>query len=141
MMPDAENGAFVFQGDKSAILVRPRANAVWTAAASGAVRLVADGRDLSVHQRISEMADPLHFGTFGGYWSKFIWFLFGALLTALAVSGVALYGMRLLRTERRAASTASVFARAWAGMGPWRWPALALIIVALVMIPTLFGAE
>ena len=85
------------------------------------------------------MADPLHFGTFGGYWTKIPWFLFGALLTALSVSGVALYSLRLFKAERRLAATGPAIARAWRGMSHWRWPALGLVIAGFVLLPNLFA--
>ena len=139
LFPTETSGAFVFHGQDQAILVRPRANAVWTDAATGKVRLVTDGRDLSVHQRISEMADPLHFGTWGGLPSKIIWCIFGGLLTALSVSGVAVYSLRLLRAERQAAGFSQILARGWTGMGWWRWPALALVAAGFVLIPRIFA--
>lgn len=141
LFPSEESGAFQFQGQDEAILVRDRSNVVWTSAATGEALLVTDGRSLDVHQRISEMADPLHFGTFGGYWTKIPWFLFGALLTALSVSGVALYSLRLFKAERRPAAAGPAFARAWRGMGAWRWPATALVLTGFALLPRLFGAE
>lgn len=139
IFPTAKSGAFVFQGQDKAILVRPRANTVWTEAATGEARLVTDGRDLSVHQRISEMADPLHFGTWGGLPTKIVWFACGALLTGLSVSGVAIYGLRLLRADKRPGGVRDVLVRAWIGMGWWRWPALALVITSFVLLPSVFG--
>lgn len=138
VFPTDKSGAFVFHGQDKAILVRPRANTVWTEAVTGKARLVTDGRDLTVHQRISEMADPLHFGTWGGLPSKIVWFMFGALLTGLSVSGVAIYGLRLLRAERRPGGLRNVLARAWTGMGWWRWPALALVMTSFVLLPSVF---
>jgi uncharacterized iron-regulated membrane protein len=131
--PDKKNGAFVIEGQRSAWLVRPRANAVWADAASGRPLLATDARDLSVHQRISEMADPLHFGTFAGYWTKAPWFLFGLLLTALAVSGVAIHALRIGR-----AAKAGVVAIAWGAMGWWRWVAVAGVVTGFLMLPMLF---
>ena len=140
VFPSASSPVFRFEGQKSAILVRPRANAVWTSAADGRALLVTDGRDLSVHQRISEMADPLHFGTFGGYWTKIPWFLFGLLLTALSVSGAALHSMRLLKADRVKGRWSAVVDKAWQRMGWWRWPSAALVIAGFLLIPTLFQA-
>lgn len=134
--PAGKVGAFQFAGQYKAVLVRERANVAWTNPATGAVVLLTDGRELTVHQRISEMADPLHFGTFGGVWTKLIWFAFGLALTALAVSGVAIYALRLSREQRASA----VWASAWRGMGAWRWPALAGIGVAQALLPALFLA-
>jgi uncharacterized iron-regulated membrane protein len=135
--PDARDPHFKIEGQKSAILVRQRANAVYTDL-EGQPVLVADARDLSVHQRISEAADPLHFGNFGSYWTKIPWFLFGLLLTALSVSGVALYAMRLAHTKQARGQGRRLFGRAWSGMGHWRWVALAAVATGFVMLPNLW---
>lgn len=131
LLPGGQSGAFVFQGDHEAMLVRPRSNAVWVNANDASVRLVTDGRNLSLHQRISEMADPLHFGNFGGLWTKTIWFIFGAALTFLSVSGVAIYTARLLKVEKRAANLKSVVSQLWRGMGLWGWPSAILSVLGL----------
>jgi len=136
--PSEDSPYFRIEGQKSAILVRHRANAVFTGLDRRPI-LVTDGRDLSIHQRISEAADPLHFGNFAGYWSKIPWFLFGLLLTGLSVSGVTLYAMRLSKTKHVRGQGRTLFARAWTGMGVWRWPALVAVLTSLVMLPTLFS--
>ena len=56
----------VIEGQAEAWLVRDRANAVGFDPTGGIVTGRRAGTDLDVHHRISEMADPLHFGTFGG---------------------------------------------------------------------------
>lgn len=136
--PAKKSGAFLIQGQRQAILVRPRANTVFVAAGNGRALLATDARDLGIHTRISEMADPLHFGTWGGYWTKIPWFLFGLAMTALSVSGVAIYGLRIGRELHLANTTRTVWNRAWSGMGVWRWPALACVAIGLAMLPTLF---
>lgn len=136
--PTDRSGVFVFEGAKHAILVRPRANAVWTDVKHAQVLATYDGRDLNAHQRISEAADPLHFGNFGGYWTKIPWVLFGALLTSLSVSGVAVYGLRIGREMRQTAPSPAAVALIWSGMGVWRWVALAAVITGFVMMPSLF---
>lgn len=136
--PSKAIGAFKIEGQKVAILVRPRVNAVWTSALTGAPVLLTDGRDLTIHQRISEAADPLHFGTFGGYWTKVAWFGFGLLLTGLSVSGVALYAMRIAKTKQGRGESESLLMRAWQGMGSWRWLSLSLVLIGFALVPTLF---
>ncbi len=114
------------------MLVRAHANAVWIDARTGEARLVRDARDLGVHQRIAATADPLHFGDFGGLASKIVWFAFGAMLTALSISGAAVYALRLLRRDGRAGRIGAVAAVAWRGMGMWRWPAAALVALGVI---------
>lgn len=87
------------QGQASAVLVRNRANTVW-ADAGGAIRGSVRGEALNLHQRISEAADPLHFGTWGGgglpgLGVRVLWFLFGALMSFLSLGGILIYGSRI----------------------------------------------
>ena len=130
-----DNGV-IFLGQSSAWLVRDRANAVVVDPATSRVVALLDGRTLSAHQRISEMADPLHFGTFGGLWTKVLWFLFGALLTAMAVTGTMIYAMRLARSARSDASSLKI---AWQGMGAWGYVGIALILLTLILTPGAIG--
>lgn len=118
-----------------ALLVRPRANAVWIHARTGALLGEADARTLSAHQRIAEMADPLHFGTFGGYWTKTLWFLFGAMLTGLSATGAVIYVLRIAKTEREEPGWISGFYRLWNKMGRARWLAAALIVLPFGLAP------
>jgi uncharacterized iron-regulated membrane protein len=48
------------------------------------------------------MADPLHFGSFGDWPVRLLWFLFGAAMTALSFTGVYLYGLRVSDAARSA---------------------------------------
>lgn len=118
-----------------ALLVRPRANAVWIHARTGALLGEADARTLSAHQRIAEMADPLHFGTFGGYWTKTLWIVFGAMLTGLSATGAVIYVLRIAKTEREEPGWISGFYRLWNKMGRARWLAAALIVLPFGLAP------
>lgn len=137
--PNEDSASFIFEGQKSAWLVRQRANAVFTAAETGKVMLVTDATELTAHQRISEMADPLHFGTFGGYWTKIPWFLFGLLMTALSVSGVAIYALRITHDAREKLNWRASGPAMWRGMGVWKWAALAAVLTGFALLPELFG--
>jgi len=136
--PDDESGAFVFQGQRSAWLVRPRANAAWVDAATAEVAMTSDGGSLTVHQRIAEMADPLHFGTFAGYWTRIPWFLFGLLMTALALSGAAIYSHRIAHSARTATVVRPIWSGMWHGSGRWRWVSAGLIVTGAAMIGWMF---
>lgn len=142
VFPTAAAAEFRIEGQYRAILVRERANVVVTDVRTGAVRAVVDGRDLSLHQRLSEMADPLHFGYVGGLWTKALWFLFGLLLTALAASGAVIYALRIATARPpltgRATIPRSVLLRIWRGMGMLRWPCAALILIGFGSLPLLW---
>lgn len=129
-----EDGVLQLNGEYEAVLVRPRSNAVYVDARSAKVLLKTDGRDLSVHQRIGEMADPLHFGYFGGYWTKVPWFLFGFALTGLSLSGAAIYSLRIARERGDRVRLGRSFSGMWQGMGRWRWLSCALIAIGFVFL-------
>lgn len=118
-----------FQGEAGTLLVTEKANAVFVDPQSGMVAMKVVGEQLSAHQRIAEMADPLHFGTFGGLGTKLVWFLFGAGLTALSVTGVMIYATRL-----RGISP-SLWGIAVKGVSWWAIPAMGLILLALWLTP------
>lgn len=94
-LPRQAGGPLTISGDLDAVLVRPRANVIAFDPVSeerlGAYR----GEELGLHTRISEAADPLHFGYFGGLWTKGIWFVFGLAMSALSLTGCVIYGKRL----------------------------------------------
>ncbi len=125
-----------FQGEAGTTLVTEKANAVFVDPVSNAVTLKVVGGQLSAHQRIAEMADPLHFGTFGGLATKLIWFVFGAGLTALSVTGVMIYATRLQPAQAGSRSAWSVAIR---GVSWWSIPALALLIIALWLTPAILA--
>lgn len=137
--PVAGRSGFVFSGQDTALLVRPRANTVAVDPATAEVRLVSRGDDLSLHHRIAEAADPLHFGDFGGFGVRIIWFVFGLTMSGLSVTGVAVYALRLSRASPAAkpgTPHAPGAARIWwRGMGLWRWLALALVLAAFALAP------
>ncbi len=127
-----EDNGIVLLGQDRAWLVRDRANGVAIDPGNGSITGALDGRDLTAHQRISEMADPLHFGTFGGMATKLIWFLFGTILTALSVTGTIICAMRLAKAEG-AGTTAK--RQAWRAMGIWAYIGVALVLLSLALTP------
>ena len=94
-LPQKAGAPLTVSGDLDAVLVRPRANVVAFDPATGELLGSYRGEELGIHTRISEAADPLHFGYFGGLWTKVIWFLFGLAMSALALTGSVIYGKRL----------------------------------------------
>lgn len=60
---------------------------------------------ISTQAYINEYVDPLHFGNFGGFWLKMLWFIFGIALTAMSYTGVLMTWKRtkssvLTRTQK-----------------------------------------
>ena len=136
LLPNKPGDTFKVRGQWQALLVRDRANQLDFHPASGDLIALRRGEELGLHLRISEAADPLHFGTFGGRATRWTWFVFGLLLSALSISGVYLYG---LRTLRNTAETSGSWRTAWRGMGQWKWPTGAAVALCLGLAAILFG--
>lgn len=75
--------------------LRKRVNHVVVDAYDGRVIANRAGKDLTGYQRWVNMADPLHFGIFGGLTTKLVWFVFGLVLSGLALTGTFLYAIRV----------------------------------------------
>jgi uncharacterized iron-regulated membrane protein len=137
--PAGKRGGVVVMGQADAVLVRERANAVLVDPQTGAVVQIQKGEDLSLHQRISEAADPLHFGIWAqghsmSFGVRLLWFFAGLVLTGLAVTGVMIFSMRLKPADRPAAVTRpGLLGDMWRGMGRFRLPALLLTLLGLSM--------
>ncbi|MDO3380784.1 PepSY-associated TM helix domain-containing protein [Gilvimarinus algae] len=122
----SEGKPLLLQGQATALLVRNRANTIAVDAHSQRIVGQVKGEQLTAHQRIAEAADPLHFGTFAGYTSKIVWFIWGMAMTLLSASGVWLCALRLGSRRTGPAPTA-----AWRQIGRSRWLQLALILLSL----------
>lgn len=121
---DQSAGRIEAHGQDASLLVRDRAAKVWLDPRDGAVLGVQEPDDLSLLHRWIETADPLHFGNFGGLWSKALWFLFGLGLSGLCLTGAYLQAKRQARHRpsaiRRPVLAAYVTTAAVLGLGAWR---------------------
>ena len=124
------------QSDK-AILVDPRGNSVWASAETGILVASRDASTFGVIDRLYIANNPLHFGTFGGYITKWLWFVFGLLLSGLSVSGVYIYVSRLALQEKLNVGFDYFLKNSWKGMGYARWPALGLTVFSFIAFPML----
>jgi uncharacterized iron-regulated membrane protein len=123
VIPGTAARATHVRGQADAWLVRPRANTVRIDPITGEVLSVQDATEAAAYHRWSNMADPLHFGTFGGLWSQAVWFLFGLVLSSLMLTGGWLWH---LRAEKKARA-------AGAGRHPrWTYVAAALPVAVVV---------
>jgi uncharacterized iron-regulated membrane protein len=77
------------------ILLRSRANRVFLDPIDGTPIKVQSSEDIGWVAFVNEMADPLHFGSFGHLTTKLIWFTFGIAMTGLSFTGVWLTYRRL----------------------------------------------
>jgi uncharacterized iron-regulated membrane protein len=94
-LPVNKTEALRLRGDLDATLVRPRANTVSVDPATMMVLGAHRGQDLGLARRLTEAADPLHYGTWGGLPSQIFWVVSGLFATLLALSGLKIASWRL----------------------------------------------
>lgn len=134
-----DSPVFDIQGQTDrAILVDGRANSVLADANTGELLRASDASSFDLISRLRVANNPLHFGKFAGYWSKWIYFFSGLLLSALAISGALVYVLRLANKEKTEIGFRYFAKQAWNGMGLARWPALALTLFSFVALPFLY---
>lgn len=92
--PDRLEEPIFIRGQASAWLVRDRTNSVELDPYTGEVLSVWRAEAMPLMKRWAHTADPLHFGDFGGMWSKLIWVGFGVLMCLSAASGAVVYAKR-----------------------------------------------
>ncbi len=93
--PVKPDDAIIVQGDSSNLILRPRANRVFLDREDLRPLKVQRSSEASTIAWLNDIADPLHFGFFGGLFTKIIWFIFGLVLTGLSITGVYLTWRRL----------------------------------------------
>lgn len=97
-VPRDETKPIELRGKSKVPLVRYRANRVILDPNTYEVLQVQKAEETHTLKTINNIADPLHFGNFGGLFTKVIWFIFGAFISYLVASGLWIY---LKRTTRR----------------------------------------
>ena len=136
LLAQQDGAVLLLQGQAVAVLVRPRANQLAFDLASGELINHRRGEDLGLHLRIHEAADPLHFGTLGGTPTRYTWFLFGVMLSALSISGAYICGLRVIRSFPGAGIKlpGAAWRAGWQRLERIaRWPTLALVCMTLVV--------
>lgn len=94
--------AVYLEGQTGFSLLRDRSNQIHVSPESGEVLWKNSGKDLPVYWVFSNLVDPLHFGYFGGIWTKIIYFMFGTALSGLILTGTWLHARRLARENGKA---------------------------------------
>ncbi|MBL4671696.1 MAG: PepSY domain-containing protein, partial [Arenicella sp.] len=101
--PTRADQAITVLGDNGNPILRSRANRVFLNPQTLEPMKVQRSENIAWVAWLNEIADPLHFGFFGGLITKLIWFVFGLALTALSVTGV---WLTWKRTKTKAVSRA-----------------------------------
>lgn len=89
LVPNRTVSSSIYMTGKSDVpLVRQRANRVYLDPSSYEVLQVQKATELSPVMLLNDIADPLHFGSWGGLTTKIIWFIFGLGISSLVLTGI-----------------------------------------------------
>jgi uncharacterized iron-regulated membrane protein len=103
-MPEHPRDYYRISGYGDSVWFDQYSYTVWVNPWTGAV---ADSRvpaQMAGLETLMSVADPLHYGTIGGLWTKVIWFLFGLLVSGMAITGFMIWGSRTVRASRSGAA-------------------------------------
>ncbi|NBC27802.1 MAG: hypothetical protein GVY08_13140 [Bacteroidetes bacterium] len=94
-------GEFVYiNGQEGNPLTRDRANHVLLDPATAEVVDVLKSSEMTLLPFITDIADPLHFGYFGGLTTKILWFLFGLIISFSILSGSYLWVIKTVEKAK-----------------------------------------
>ena len=90
-VPDEPDEYVYVDGTTGNPITRNRANRVYLHPFTAEVVHVQKASDLNAIEFITDIADPFHFGYFGGFLTKILWFLFGLAISFSILSGTYLW--------------------------------------------------
>lgn len=100
--PPASPGQAVYvYGSNHVPLVRSRANRVYVNPISYEVLAVQNAASINTSMWLNDIADPLHFGYWGGLPAKIIWFIMGLGISSLVLSGIWIVVKRKARSRKK----------------------------------------
>ena len=68
---------------------------------NGVIESTRSPSEMTTIQTLSHIANPLHYGTIGGIWTKIIWFVFGVFLTGMSITGFLMWGERTIKASNK----------------------------------------
>lgn len=131
LLPEEPTQPIVVTGQGNAVLVTDNGNRIMIDPTSCTVtrHMLADQQSTVV--RLFLAANPLHFGTFGGLFTKLLWFAFGCVLTGISVTGSIIYTTRIARDFSPDTPKAGI--RWYLGHGRWRHIAFGVTATSLAI--------
>jgi uncharacterized iron-regulated membrane protein len=135
-LPDRHGAPLVFHGNRGEVFAL-NATAIAVDSFSGEVLGANLARDAPLSLRIGAMVNPLHYGDFGGFLSKTVWFVFGLALSGVAITGVVIFWCRTSRAAVRLMPSLLRAFHPWRGAMGWlkplNWAALAVAAIGAVL--------
>lgn len=100
-IPHQPNNYVYLDGQAGNAITRSRANKVYLHPFTGQVVHIQRSEELNTAELITDIADPLHFGYFGGLPTKIIWFIFGLAISFAILTGTYLWYIRRMEKAER----------------------------------------
>ena len=116
-VPARANGAFTLAGVRSGNPALRGRTGAYIDQYSGRVLASFDSREQSAGMRLALMFSPIHFGLWGGIWSKGLWFLLGLAPGTLITTGFLMWWNRVAGKRFRARRQSSLKSPVKPGQG------------------------
>lgn len=100
MLPEHNRDTYKVYGQGDHIFYDQYAYGVTVNPWSGNIESERSPAAMTTLQTLSHIANPLHYGTIGGLWTKVIWFVFGVFLTGMSITGFLMWGSRTVKAAR-----------------------------------------
>ena len=108
MLPEHNRDMYTLMGGAKHIFYDQQAYTLRINPWSGDIAHEATPATMNTLQTVMHIADPLHYGTLGGIWTKAIWFLFGLLLSGMSITGFMIWGSRTVKAVRTSRNSAEL---------------------------------
>ncbi len=108
--PEHNRDYYTFAGSGGEVFFDNYAHRVKVDPWTGAVASVVTPASMAPLQAVSHIADPLHYGTLAGLWTKVLWFLSGVMLSGMSITGFLIWSKRTFREVRGVAAAPSAAA-------------------------------
>lgn len=122
-IPQQKDEPIYITGKSDVPLVRKRANRVFIHPLTYEVVGVQNANDINTTTWLNDIADPLHFGYFGGLTTKILWFFGGLGITFLVGSGIWISLKRKVKNIKKAKAQR---------LGGWKYPNLIIVFLMFV---------
>ena len=100
MLPEHNRDMYKISGSNNRIFYDDYSFSTTINPWTGELAALKSPESMSALQTISHIADPLHYGTLGGIWTKLIWFVFGVILSGMSITGFMMWRSKLVKTKK-----------------------------------------
>lgn len=100
LTPEHTRDTYKFYGSGDHIFYDEYSYGITISPWTGEVTSTRSPEKMTTLQTLSHIANPLHYGSIGGLWTKVIWFIFGLILTSMSITGFLMWGSRVIKNTK-----------------------------------------